>query len=154
MSGIVCLLASFASIITFSVSHQYTAKDEISKLRALLNDEQRELLASVKRERGAIAFEGLLVGLVAVLPFVFFRRICFGVLILFVVQSVYYLAKPKSIWLLNHLTKREQIDQWLIVYQKMRVSGLRASLLSAAFYLLVALVLSSFTRRPAILTCS
>ena len=140
--GVTILLASVLAVGTFCTLPQ--AREEIAELRAMLNESQTATLNEIVEERTKIAFEGLLLGLAAALPFVLLSRWCGGAVVLFVVQSMYYIARPKTQWLLNHLNTRRQIDQWLVVYQTMRHAGLRTALLVATVYLIFGFVVSSF----------
>jgi hypothetical protein len=105
--GVTCLIASVLTISAFTCLLPMHVK-ETDHLRALLNKEQVEILDKVVYERSRLAFEGLLLGIVVAMPLgLFFSAWCYATVALFITQSVYYNASPKTYWLLDHLNSRE-----------------------------------------------
>ena len=141
--GLTCLIASALTVASFACMLPMHVK-ETDKLRALLNKDQVEILDKVVYERSRLAFEGLLLGIVVAMPLgLFFSAWCYATVALFITQSVYYNASPKTYWLLEHLNSREQVKQWLRVYQTFKLNGIISSLGAAFVYLVVSSFLSS-----------
>lgn len=141
--GLVCLLASVLSVGAFACAVPANTR-AMQDLRSLLDQSQLQVLDEVVAERARLSFEGLLLGLVAAMPLVLlFRAWCSAAVVLFITHGTYYHAAPKQKWMLNHLETREQVDQWLVIYRKMQVSGILTSLGCTIVYLLVSLVLGS-----------
>ena len=143
--GVTCLIASVLTISAFACMLPMHVK-ETDKLRALLNKDQVEILDKVVYERSRLAFEGLLLGIVVAMPLgLFFSAWCYATVALFITHSVYYNASPKTYWLLDHLNSREQVKQWLRVYQTFKLNGIVSSLGAALVYLVISLFLSSIS---------
>lgn len=137
----VCLLASVLSVGAFACALPMNMR-AIDDLRGLLDEKQLKILDDVAAERARLSFEGLLLGLLAAMPIALLLQAwCTATVVLFITQGTYYHASHKSIWMLNHLETREQVDQWLIIYKKMQYSGIVTSLSAAIMYLIVSLTL-------------
>ena len=137
--GVTCLIASVLTISAFACLLPMHVK-ETDSLRALLDKEQLEILDKVVYERSRLAFEGLLLGTVVALPLgLFFSAWCCAAISLFITQSIYYNASPKTYWLLDHLNSREQVQQWLRVYRTFKLNGIVSSLGAAFVYLVTSL---------------
>lgn len=143
--GVTCLIASALAVASFVCMLPMHVK-ETDNLRALLNEYQVEIFDKVVYERSRLAFEGLLLGLVVAMPLgIFFSAWCCATVALFITQSVYYNASPKTYWLLDHLNSREQLKQWLRIYQAFKLNGIVSSLGAALVYLVMSLFLSSIS---------
>lgn len=143
--GVTCLVASALAVASFVCMLPMHVK-ETDKLRALLNEDQVGILDNVVYERSRLALEGLLLGLVVAMPLgLFFSAWCYATVALFITQSVYYNASPKTYWLLDHLNSREQVKQWLHIYQVFKLNGIVSSLGAAFVYLVISLFLSSIS---------
>lgn len=137
--ALVCLLASALSIGAFACAYPTNLK-AINKLRLLLDKEQLEKLDEIAAERARLAFEGLLLGLLAAMPLVLLMQAwCSAAVVLFITQATYYHMSPKKAWMLNHLQTREQVDQWLVIYKQMKYSGIMTSLTATIVYLVISL---------------
>ena len=135
--GLVCLLASVLSVSAFACALPMNMR-AIEDLRVLLDKKQSAILDDISAERSRLAFEGLLLGLIAAMPLVLlFEAWCSAAVILFITQGTYYHVSPKKNWMLNHLETKEQVDQWLVIYKKMQYSGIVTSLGATIVYLLI-----------------
>lgn len=144
--GFVCLIASALAIGAFACSIPETQSTH-EGLRRTLSPAQLELLDNISSERSRLAFEGLIVGLgVALIPALTFHAWCTASLLVLITQSTYYHLSPKSEWLLNHVSSKQQVDEWLRVYQHMKFAGVKSCLIGAGVYLFVAVLLH--TRSP------
>lgn len=139
----VCLFASIMAVGAFACALPMNMK-AIEDLRMLLDEKQIAILDDIAAERSRLSFEGLLIGLVAAMPLaLLFQAWCSAALILFITQATYYHINPKKNWMLNHLETREQVDQWLVIYKKMQISGIVSSLGAAIVYLVISLTLKN-----------
>jgi len=139
--GLVCLFASVMAVGAFVCALPMNMK-AIEDLRILLDDNQIKILDEIAAERARLSFEGLLLGLVAAMPLVLlFQAWCSAALILLITQGTYYHVSPKKNWMLNHLETKEQVQQWLLIYKKMQISGIVSSLGAAIVYLVISLTL-------------
>ena len=138
--GIVCLLASVLSICVFACCLPMNLKST-EDLTALLNENQLKILDDIVSERARLSFEGLMLGLISALAIVLlFRAYFFAALVLFMTQGLYYHISNKKKWMLNHLETREQVDQWLVIYKNMRISGVITALCVTISYLICSLM--------------
>ena len=118
--ALVCLFASAAAGSVLWTSTCPPAS--LTRLRTLLDAEQRRRLDAIAAERRDLAVLGLLVG--TLLALVIARgSLCASVLTVIVAQHLIYLSAPKSDWLLLHLRSEEQRRAWLDVYVDMRTRG-------------------------------
>ena len=46
--------------------------------------------------------------------------VCTVVATAFVTNYFYYMLSPKTDWMLNHLTNKEEIKAWLLMYREMQ----------------------------------
>lgn len=139
--GLVCLLASVLAVGVFAGAAPIN-KRAVAKLRLLCSIEQNRILDEIVENRSRLALEGLLLGLVAAVPFgMQLKSWCSATVVLFCVQSAYYHAVPKTKWMLAYLETREQVHQWLEVYRYMQLSGITTSLLAAIVYLSLTLIM-------------
>jgi hypothetical protein len=96
---------------------------------ASLNDKQKEIYNSVKKERLTLYFKGLIVGSILAGLYLYnnkldsynkIRHSCVFVAIAMSTQYLVYQLAPKKVYMLNVLDKKEQIDKWLEVYKAMK----------------------------------
>lgn len=136
------LLGSVCSIAVFSLGVS-SVTNVFSELGSLLNDTQKEVMEQAIAERARIALEGLLLGLCLALAVVWMPLVhpcLLSSCILFVVQGAYYsgsVATRCGVWILNHLETREQVDEWLQIYRKIRVHGIGLSAVCSVVFFAV-----------------
>lgn len=110
-----------ASIFTMSCS-----KKETEHLKKVLSPQLVERYDAIRRERRNHYIQGLLLGLVLSFLLVrgnestIFVKLCLSLSITLTTCVVYYFLMPKSDYMLNHLQKKEQINEWLNVYKNMK----------------------------------
>lgn len=93
-----------------------------------LNDKQRKIYKSIKRDRMKIFLKGSFFGIGLSLVFRTFYKAdsktvvsaCTHSLIYSVVQYLYYSLHPKKDWMLNHLKDPKLIKMWLEKYKLMK----------------------------------
>ena len=141
-----CLIA--AIFVTASIYTMLTCKNcsPFLEYKQSLSEEQKELYDQIVDEREKIYLHGLVLGIVVALAYLYFvsgtlnpmSHACVFVGIALAVQYSYYQLAPKSSWMLNSLTNKEQVDQWLEVYKFMKRRYHMGMLLGAFGYLMFA----------------
>jgi uncharacterized membrane protein YfcA len=134
MSGIAGVGLLGASIATNMVTHQ-----ETEKLRQILSPELAAKYDAIVKERATHYIQGLLIGLI-LSYFVLnrlsttnrFHRISLFFGITLFTTALYYLLRPKSDYMLNHLKTPEENKAWLSVYKTMKFRYLIGYILGAA----------------------
>lgn len=143
---ITCLLASGlmgSMIYTFlSVNKIKMMKDFSDKL----DINQRNKYEKIKQERMKLYVEGYLIGLIVSLLIVFklnniskYEKVCLFVVIAIGINIIYYLAYPKSDYMLNHLKTTEQNKAWLKIYKTMRNRYLFGFIMGVMAYIILGL---------------
>lgn len=93
-----------------------------------LDQKQKEIYFQVVNERFNNYTRGTILGIVLGALFLAYAQrngidksstICGIILIIGISQYIVYKFTPKSVWMLNYLEKREQIDAWLEIYKYM-----------------------------------
>lgn len=114
----------FASIYTMM-----TPKTEMEKLKSMVDSETAKIYDDIAAERFKLYVQGLILGLIASLLFLYANRnvyyetsfkVCLFVVIVAVFQIGYYELMPKSKWMLDYLSTQEQNTQWLKIYKMMK----------------------------------
>jgi hypothetical protein len=90
-----------------------------SDIKKVLHNNQLKVYEKVVKERAGIYIAGSILGL-ALAILLKPKNHCMFITISMGVAILYYLLSPKSIWMLNHLTTREQIDFWTKKYKSMQ----------------------------------
>jgi len=82
-------------------------------------------LKAATKERATLAFQGLVLGMIIGAAAVLFSGkmgkamgVCVLASVAFVVQFLYYMLSPKSVWVVKHLRSAEQRKDWLRVYRE------------------------------------
>ena len=119
-----CSIAAAFVFASFYLTHSTNAKMVQNDFVVSLNEGQRETYNKIIKERSGIYFQGLMLGLVLGLAYLFVRKerklidICAFASILFATSYFYYILKPKTDWILPYLNA-EQSNKWLDVYKTM-----------------------------------
>ena len=139
--GITCLIgfAFIGSMVAFMVR----SKDH-SEFEQLLDESQRSVYKKIVAERLKIYLRGFFLGLVlAILVLTFNKKgtsankVCLFIVIALGTNYLYYLAHPKSAYMLNYLKGSEQVDAWLEIYKDMKKTNLIGFILGIIGYLLI-----------------
>lgn len=87
---------------------------------------------NIARERMMISYYGYGLGIIISLLIIYYNTsvkhnklntsslVCTVVASSFMVNYFYYMLSPKSDWMLDHITNKEQIKLWLQVYREMQ----------------------------------
>jgi len=124
--NICCVVASglFGSMLYVMILHNN--RNKVNKLHSVMSPEQIAIYKTVVRERMTNYVYGMLLGLL--LGFIYISTnpikssygICTFTVIVLGTNYLYYSLAPKSTYMLNHLTNKEQIDAWVEVYKEMK----------------------------------
>ena len=132
--GIVLIIGKIYFL--FSMKKYTLMSDFINEL----DNKQKMIYFNIIKERSNIYFQGMLLGLL--LGFIYllfignarnslssvFHEISKNVWgnvfafvgIVFITNNIYYILKPKTTYMLNHITKPNQVDAWLDIYKHMQ----------------------------------
>ena len=141
-----CLLASGfigSMIYTFLSVNKLKIMIDFSNL---LDINQRNKYEKIKQERIKLYIEGYLIGLIVSLLIVFklnyiskHERVCLFVVIAIGIKIIYYLAYPKSDYMLNHLKTIDQNKAWLKIYKTMKNRYLFGFIMGVMAYIILGL---------------
>jgi hypothetical protein len=123
-----CLFAHMAIMAHLGILY-YKASGSIEskKLENSLNVKQKQIYEKIKKERMCDFRVGILLGMF--LSFLYIRKmntgqnvhtICVYVGFTTLVANAYYTLKPKSLWMVEHLSTLEQVKLHNEVYKKMK----------------------------------
>lgn len=123
-----CLFAHMSLIVHLGILfYKVSGTPENKKLLESLNDKQKKIYYKIKDERMCDYRIGLLIG--AFLSFFYIRKIkeiqnfnatCIYVGFTTLIANAYYTLKPKSLWLVEHLSTIEQVRLHNEVYKKFK----------------------------------
>ena len=114
-------------IIGMIYFYNATDKSEIVKqYKATLPIDLQQRYEKIIEERKRISYQGYGVGLLLSLVILYFSRkmntislVCTVMATAFLTNYFYYMLSPKSDWMLNHITNKDQVHAWLIMYRTM-----------------------------------
>ena len=138
-----CLIGSGflgSSILTMLASKQGKTFVEFNKV---LTEQQRQTYKQITRERMNIYIQGLVIGAVlAVLVSQMLKidkskKVCVFVVIALGFNYAYYTLYPKSTYMLQHLTNKEQNQAWLNIYKEMKTRCMVGFLLGLVGYIVL-----------------
>ena len=123
---ITCMIG--ASLLGGTLSSMFYSKEPRSNVLVnRLNPQQLAIYNSIVKERSRIYLEGNILGLVLALIYFFnsgkFEKktnICAFVLIAMTTSYYYYTLKPKSDYIIRHLSDSIQVEAWLLKYKTMK----------------------------------
>jgi len=130
--------------IYLTLSFSNTA-DLKKNLIDILDEKQRETYFTIVNERSHIYIQGLVLGLLLGFGYLVVSKgngglfnslslnVCTFITIVFVTNVIYYLLKPKSSYMINHLNNPAQIEAWSKIYRGMQfkyISGILMGIIS------------------------
>ena len=122
-----------------------------------LDQEQQRIYFKIIMERSSIYFQGMMLGLLLGCVYLLlvgnarkslssvFHELSKNVWgnvfafvgIVFVTNNIYYILKPKSTYMLNHIEKPNQIEAWLDIYKYMQNRCMTGILMGIIGYILL-----------------
>lgn len=132
-----CCTVSCAISLTFVIGmiYFYSATSNSKTVKYYKEKMPRDLqirYENIARERMMISYYGYGLGIVISLLIIYYNKkvkhnkmntsslVCTVVGTSFMVNYFYYMLSPKSDWMLDHITNKEQIKLWLQVYREMQ----------------------------------
>jgi hypothetical protein len=97
-------------------------------------------------ERRNIYIQGMVLGIFLGLTYIIIvnktfknvsLNICIFVTFVFVTNTIYYLIKPKSTYMLNHINEQDKIEAWLDIYRYMQRIYITGILIGVVSYILL-----------------
>jgi len=108
--------------------YKVSGSEESKKLEATFDETQKEIYEKIKKERMCNYRIGILIGIA--LSFFYLRRlnisipehsiVCIYVGFTTLIANAYYTLKPKSLWMVEHLTSMEQVKLHNEVYKRIK----------------------------------
>jgi hypothetical protein len=102
----------------------------ILKYKSQLPPNLREIYDKITYERLYISIKGYILGLMLSLFIIYYNLqknrlnslpiVCVVLATTFLTNYFFYMLSPKTDWMLNHITDREQTQAWLKMYQTMQ----------------------------------
>jgi hypothetical protein len=117
----------------------------ITKYYNNLSDDAKEAYENIVNERMQIYNKGFVLGFFVSLLFLYYNKYvkqekltvyqtgCIVLSVMFVVNFFYYILSPKSDWMLNHVSSKRDVKNWLKLYKYMQryyYSGLLLGLIA------------------------
>ena len=114
-------------IIGMIYFYNATDKSEIVKqYKATLPADLQKKYEEITSERRNISYQGYGLGLLLSFVILYHRRkmntislVCTVMSTCFLTNYFYYMLSPKSDWMLNHVTDKDQVHAWLLMYRAM-----------------------------------
>jgi len=133
MACTISCMISAIFVIGMIYFYNLTDKSEIVKhYKSSLSSDLQKRYEQITKERTNISYQGYILGVILSLIIIFYnlkiRRssmntsalVCTVVATAFVTNYFYYILSPKSDWMLNHITNKEEVKAWLLMYQEMQ----------------------------------
>ena len=130
--AISCMISAIF-VIGMIYFYNLTDKSTIVKhYKSSLSSDLQKRYEKITNERANISYQGYALGVILSLIIIFynlrFKRsamntsalVCTVVATAFVTNYFYYMLSPKSDWMLNHMTNKEEIKAWLLMYREMQ----------------------------------
>jgi uncharacterized protein YacL len=139
-----CAIA-FGFIGKMFYSLQGYGSKEINAFQKSLDQKQTQKYMEIVEYRTYLFLMGLLIGTIIGVLYLFYTRtsknvvfnICVFIMIVFGSAIFYYIASKKPDYMLNHLTKEEQVKKWNDVYVDMQRRNIMGFLYGFIGYLLL-----------------
>ena len=125
----------------------YNKKQLLDNFINELNDNQKKRYQKIIKERLNIYIQGMLIGLI--LGFIYLQivpqsdvfRACMFTVIVLGTNYFYYILKPKSDYMVKHLTTKRQRETWLDIYREMQFRCKMGFVLGVLAFLIYGLAL-------------
>ena len=130
--AISCMISAIF-VIGMIYFYNLTDKSTIVKhYKSSISSDLQKRYEKITNERANISYQGYALGVILSLIIIFynlrFKRsamntsalVCTVVATAFVTNYFYYMLSPKSDWMLNHMTNKEEIKAWLLMYREMQ----------------------------------
>jgi hypothetical protein len=129
----VCSIScSISAVFVIGMIYFYNSTNENSNYREKLSPELQIKYDAIASERMRNSYFGYLLGLALSLVIIYYNSqvrknklnnkslICIVISTTFLANYFYYILTPKSDWMLNHLTSKEETSAWIEMYRSMQ----------------------------------
>jgi len=133
MACTISCMISAIFVIGMIYFYNLTDKSEIVKhYKSSLSSDLQKRYEQITKERTNISYQGYILGVILSLIIIFYNLkikrssmntsalVCTVVATAFITNYFYYILSPKSDWMLNHITNKEEVKAWLLMYQEMQ----------------------------------
>jgi len=130
--AISCMISAIF-VIGMIYFYNLTDKSAIVKhYKSSLSSDLQRRYEKITQERANISYQGYALGVILSLGIIFynirFKRssmntsglVCTVVATAFVTNYFYYMLSPKSDWMLDHMSNKEEVKAWLLMYREMQ----------------------------------
>jgi hypothetical protein len=127
-----CMISAIF-IIGMIYFYNLTDKSAIVKhYKSSLSSDLQKRYEKISEERTNISYQGYALGLILSLGIIFYNikikrssmntsaLVCTVIATAFVTNYFYYILSPKSDWMLDHITNKEEVKAWLLMYREMQ----------------------------------
>lgn len=123
------ITCAISCIFLIGMIYFYNATDKseiVKQYKDTLSPDLQERYDKITSERKWISFQGYALGLLFSFVILYNRGkmnitslVCTVMATCFVTNYFYYMLSPKSDWMLNHVTDKDQVHAWLLMYRSM-----------------------------------
>ena len=123
-------MSSAVFVIGMIYFYNLTSKSIIvNEYKRSLSPQLKVRYENITQERRWISYKGYILGVILSIGLLLYNRnykmkpiplVCTAVTISFVTNYLYYILSPKSDWMLNHMTRPEDVQSWLLMYKEMQ----------------------------------
>ena len=124
-----CVSCMISCIFIIGMIYFYNATDKsdiVNQYKATLSPDLQKKYEEITHERRRISYQGYGLGLLLSFVVIYFTRkmntialVCTVMATCFLTNYFYYMLSPKSDWMLNHVTDKDQVRTWLLMYRAM-----------------------------------
>jgi hypothetical protein len=124
-----CISCAISCIFVIGMIYFYNANDKseiVKQYKSTLPNDLQQKYEKITAERRRISYQGYSLGLLLSLVILYFSRkmntislVCTVMATSFLTNYFYYMLSPKSDWMLNHVTDKDQVHAWLLMYRAM-----------------------------------
>jgi hypothetical protein len=133
MACTISCMISAVFVIGMIYFYNMTDKSAIVKhYKSSLSSDLQKRYEKITNERTNISYQGYVLGVILSLGIIFYNLkikhlkmntaslVCTVVATAFLTNYFYYMLSPKTDWMLNHMSKQEEVKAWLLMYREMQ----------------------------------
>ena len=123
--AISCMISA---VFIIGMIYFYNRTDK-SEYKGKMSPDLQDRYDKIARERMLISVQGYAAGVILSLLIIFYKGIknpfslvCTVMATCFLTNYFYYMLRPKSDWMLNHVGSQEEVQAWLQMYREMQLN--------------------------------
>ena len=142
MCSLSCAIA--VAFVIATIVCIFSDKNMKYKLFRYLNPQEREIYEQIVIQRRNIYLQGLLLGIIISLLYIYFckpqdnyQTLCVAIALTFSINYFYYILYPKKKYMLQYLDTKKENQAWLQIYRNMQLRfhlGFLFGLLACGFF--------------------